>query len=458
MRPKRPKPTRHQSETTAAGDDAGERLQKVLAAAGLGSRRKCEELITQGRVEVDRQVVSELGAKVHPLTQEIRVDGEVLRKPKAQYFLVNKPEGVLSTSYDQQQRARVIDLVNTNERLFTVGRLDQYSEGLILVTNDGELANRLTHPRYGAEKTYVVLAAGEITPETLLKLKKGVHLAEGVAKVASLKIRKAMRHSTELEMVLQEGKNRELRRILAAVGHKVMKLKRTQLGPLKLGELPVGAHRPLTRDELEELNAYAYGSRPKKKERPEGTTPLSTKAKYAAKKATKVAEHDEELDDDIGAGGAADEGPILVNDELTHFDDRSFFNDPLRNRAPGAVLSYEDDAPPPVKKTDVVSATDDRRFPDAEAEPPRRQKKMAKPRGRFAATKKTAGGKFPSGPQGAKPAGRGDYAGGDRGSRGSAVKGSGGKASGAKGAQRPGDRGGAARKFSKKFAKKKGRR
>ncbi len=437
----RPKPTRNRAATTTA-DSSGERLQKVLAAAGIGSRRKCEELIAEGRVEVDRQVAG-LGTKVNTLTQEIRVDGEALRRSKAQYFLVNKPEGVLSTSYDQQHRTRVIDLVDTHERLFTVGRLDQYSEGLILVTNDGELANRLTHPRYGAEKTYLVVAAGEITPETLLKLKKGVHLAEGVAKVASLKIRKARRQSTELEMILQEGKNRELRRILAAVGHKVLKLKRTQIGPLKLGELPVGAHRPLTSHELDALQEYAYSSRLKKQATQEASKPLAAKVKSAVVKKPVVAKEDVAFEEEEYSG------PVLVNEELTHFDDRTFKNDSWRAKSAGAVIAFDDDeqAPseePPKPTTPVPSALE------------RPRKKFGKPKGSGV----RAGGRNVGG---RNVGGQKKFAKGTRSEteRTSGPKGAGGRTGGkkfAKGERRDNDRSGAPRKFAKKHATKKGRR
>src|SRR5688572_1482295 len=180
MSRKRPKLSPGRSEGDAEQrDDAGptgaERLQKVLAAAGVGSRRDCEELIREGRVEVDRQVITELGTRVDPLRQEIRVDGEPLRRPQRLYFAVNKPMGVVTTNDDPSGRPRVIDLVPTDERVFAVGRLDRASEGLILVTNDGEFANRLTHPRYGVEKTYLVRVAGSPKQAELARLTKGVY-------------------------------------------------------------------------------------------------------------------------------------------------------------------------------------------------------------------------------------------------------------------------------------------
>lgn len=237
----------------AAASADGQRLQKVLAAAGIGSRRQCEQLIEEGRVEVDRQVVAILGTRVDPSRQEIRVDGRTVRRPKRIYLLVHKPPGVISTSRDPAGRLRVVDLVATDQRLFTVGRLDKSSEGLILVTNDGELANRLLHPRYQVERTYQVVVAGEPTREAIDALRRGVHLAEGRVRVARLRIRHRRKRSTVLEMVLTEGRNREIRRMAARIGHKVMSLKRVGFGPLRLGDLPPGAYRELTRAELQRL-------------------------------------------------------------------------------------------------------------------------------------------------------------------------------------------------------------
>jgi 23S rRNA pseudouridine2605 synthase len=235
----------------------GERLQKVLAAAGLGSRRKCEAYILDGRVEVEGRVVTQLGLRVDPRSDDIRVDGAALPKPKRIYFLVNKPPGVVSTNRDPGGRPRVIDLIFSDQRLFPVGRLDKSSEGLLLVTNDGGLANRLAHPRYGVPKTYLVQVAGRPPQEKLAKLRRGVHLAEGVARVASLKVKRRRLHSTDLEIVLNEGRNREIRRVLARIGHKVLRLKRIALGPLRLGDLPSGAYRRLTRKEVRELERFA---------------------------------------------------------------------------------------------------------------------------------------------------------------------------------------------------------
>lgn len=241
-----------------------QRLQKAMAAAGVGSRRKCEALIAAGRVEVDGRVVTELGTRVDPARQEIRVDGVLLKRPRLVYFLINKPPGAISTNYDPSGRLRVIDLVpGGRQRVYAVGRLDRSSEGLMLVTNDGDLANRLTHPRFGVEKTYHVTVAGEPSREDLHKLLRGVHLAEGVARASRVAVLAAHPHSTELEIVLREGKNREIRRILAKAGHKVLRLRRVAIDGVKLKNLPPGAHRALHADELAQLRA-ASSFRPKR--------------------------------------------------------------------------------------------------------------------------------------------------------------------------------------------------
>lgn len=270
MSPKR----RRNSSQPASGEGtekSGERLQKVLAAAGVASRRECEELILAGRVEVDRETVTVLGTRVDPQRQEIRVDGTPLARPRHVYYVLNKPTGVVSTNRDPDARTRVIDLVPSEKRLFTIGRLDRSSEGMIIVTNDGDLANQLTHPRYGVPKTYRARVAGFPTAETLQQLRQGVHLAEGLARVSSLKVRGRHAKGVELEIVLTEGRNREIRRILAKVGHKVQHLRRTAIGPVKLGRLQVGEFRSLTLDEIRLLRQAVQsqtesgGSRGRKK-------------------------------------------------------------------------------------------------------------------------------------------------------------------------------------------------
>jgi 23S rRNA pseudouridine2605 synthase len=275
-------PRRNSAPRENVEDDGSIRLQKVMAAAGIGSRRHCEEMILAGRVEIDGKAVRQLGTKVDPSTAKIRVDGELLKTARAPvYYLVNKPEGVGCTNYDPSGRTRVVDLVpqHEGEHLYTVGRLDLSSEGLILVTNDGELANRLTHPRYGVEKSYLALVAGKIPPEAVEKLRSGVHLAEGVARCTAVFVKKVLPQSTLLEIVLSEGKNREIRRILAKVGHKVLTLKRIAVGDVKLRDLKPGEFRKPTRDELKTLqNAKPSRRKPQPRRRSETTAAPETVA------------------------------------------------------------------------------------------------------------------------------------------------------------------------------------
>ncbi|MEE2937656.1 MAG: pseudouridine synthase [Planctomycetota bacterium] len=251
---RKPKSGRNTKSASRGGDASGPiRLQRVLASAGYGSRRQCEDLIEAGRVDVDGEIVTRLGTTVDPEVAKVRVDGDLLKPRKLVYYAVNKPIGVVTTNRDPHGRPRVIDLVPPVERVFPVGRLDLNSEGLILLTNDGELAQRLTHPRFGVRKVYRVTVAGKVEPETLRQMRHGIYLAEGHVRVDGAKLLKSRNRSTEMEIVLREGKNREIRRILARLGHKVQHLRRIAVGPLRLGDLPAGAHRLVTQNEIEKL-------------------------------------------------------------------------------------------------------------------------------------------------------------------------------------------------------------
>jgi 23S rRNA pseudouridine2605 synthase len=231
-----------------------ERLNKFLAHAGVGSRRHCEELIVRGRVTVDGEVVRELGTKVDPQTQAVAVDGEPLRVERPVYWLVNKPRGYLCTNHDPAGRPLAVDLVpHVPQRVYTVGRLDEDSEGLLLLTNDGDLAFKLMHPRFGVEKTYLVQVAGHPEREDLQRLLKGVYLSDGHVKARRVKRLKTQGESTWLEIVLSEGKNREIRRMLAKLDHKVLRLRRVAIGPIELGRLAVGKSRPLHLPDVERL-------------------------------------------------------------------------------------------------------------------------------------------------------------------------------------------------------------
>lgn len=257
QRPGRPAPRPRQERPE---NDSRERLQKILAHAGLGSRRACEELILQGRVTVDGQFVRELGTRVDPVRQKIAVDGQSIRSERPVYYAVNKPKGYVSTNSDPAGRPRVIDLLpEIPERVFTVGRLDENSVGLMILTNDGELANRLAHPRYGVEKVYRAVVAGMPTPDVLEKLVEGVWLAEGKVRARRVKVVGKQGDAAVLEMILAEGKNREVRRMLARLGHKVMSLTRVRVGPVSLQGLSVGHWRRLAPEEVRRLQDIAAG-------------------------------------------------------------------------------------------------------------------------------------------------------------------------------------------------------
>ncbi len=229
------------------------RLQKVLAATGLASRRVAEQWIAAGRVTVDgRRAV--LGDRVDPEQARIEVDGvPVPVKPGLVYYLVNKPAGVVTTADDPQGRSTVIDLVPDEVRLFPVGRLDLDSEGLLLLTNDGELANLLTHPRYGVTKTYVVLVEGVPTPAAVRALTDGVELEDGPARALVARLVGWEEGRSHLELVMGQGRKRVVRRMCDAIGHPVLRLFRTAVGPLTDRTLAAGEYRRLTADEVRAL-------------------------------------------------------------------------------------------------------------------------------------------------------------------------------------------------------------
>jgi 23S rRNA pseudouridine2605 synthase len=255
----------------SAGDApaaAAIRLQRYLAATGLGSRRKCEEYIVDGRVNVDGQGARDLGTRVDPQRQEVRVDGELVRRDPPRYFLLNKPRGYLCTNSDPAGRPRAIDLLPPSKlRLFTVGRRDESSEGLILLTNDGELAHQLAHPRFQVQRTYALQVAGRPTPETFATLKDGLYFQEGRFHIRWVKRVGTKGNSTFLEVGLSHGQNREIRRLFARVGHKVMRLRRVAFGPLTLGRLAEGRFRPLTSVEMTQLRELASAKRPRPRDK-----------------------------------------------------------------------------------------------------------------------------------------------------------------------------------------------
>lgn len=235
-------------------EDPSQRLQKVLAHAGVASRRKAEELIRQGRVTVNGRVVIELGTKVDPARDDIRVDGRRVRPaPNYVYILLNKPRGVLSDMEDEQGRRSLGDLVRVPARLYPVGRLDVTSEGLILLTDDGELAHLLTHPRYRHEKEYRVLVEGHPLDETLVAWRRGVMLKGRPTAPAQVEVLRKEKETTLLRIVMHEGRKRQIREVAALLGHPVRRLVRVRLGPLRLGSLEPGQWRYLTPTEVHAL-------------------------------------------------------------------------------------------------------------------------------------------------------------------------------------------------------------
>jgi len=248
-----------------------QRLQKIIAQAGVTSRRKAEELIVGGRVTVDGAVVKELGAKADPETSEVCVDGLKLEAERKVYVVLNKPPGVICTNLDDLARRTAVELVEVKQRLYCVGRLDEHSEGLIVLTNDGDFAQKLAHPRFGVRKTYLARVEGDLAEPDLEKIRKGIWLAEGRTQGAEVAVKKRA-HGVSLALItLREGKNREVRRIFARLGHKVFTLRRIRIGPLALGTLRPGAWRRLSRDEVKSLLHEARtGGRGSLASRPEG--------------------------------------------------------------------------------------------------------------------------------------------------------------------------------------------
>ena len=242
-------------------DTAGVRLQKVLAQAGLGSRRACELLIDEGRVSVDGKVIREQGVRVDPDSAVIRVDGErVSTRAGLVYVLFNKPRGVVSTMSDPEGRPCIGDFVaDRTDRLFHVGRLDTDTEGLLLLTNDGELTQRLTHPSYGIPKTYMADVPGPIGRGLGAKLRKGVELDDGPVKADGFKLLSMANGRAMVEVVVHEGRKHLVRRMLAEVGHPVSRLVRTQIGPLTTGNLAPGRYRHLTSHEVSALYTASEG-------------------------------------------------------------------------------------------------------------------------------------------------------------------------------------------------------
>ena len=253
QRPRRqPSPPGSTLPTTTESPE-GERLQKVLARVGLGSRRACEDLIREGRVTVNGRI-AELGARVLVERDRVEVDGgRIPLDPELRYFMLHKPHGVVTTSRDPQGRPDVSAYYPEGQRVFPVGRLDRETEGLLLLTNDGELANRLMHPRYEVEKEYLAEVEGTPTQRALSQLLKGVELDDGVARARAARTVAGSKGRTAVRIVMTEGRKREVRRMLNAVDLPVRRLVRVRVGPVRLGKLRAGEVRELEPEEVREL-------------------------------------------------------------------------------------------------------------------------------------------------------------------------------------------------------------
>ncbi len=338
-----------------------QRINKVLAAAGIGSRRQVDELIEQGRVEIDGKTVTQVGVKVDPNKSTVAVDGESIKRHRPVYYALHKPEGVLCTNRDPEGRPRVTDMVPNQVRLFPVGRLDASSTGLILLTNDGELAQRLAHPKHGVTKRYAVVVVGQVENDALRRLQRGIYLAEGRAKVDSAKIKRLRKGCTEIEITLSEGKNREIRRVLARLGHKVVSLQRIAIGPLKLADLPDGAYRALSSDEVRALYAAVEEIRRERKAERKArkhSKPESVQASKANNENDEDSEWEvepdlvdslppisknpfrtEEDDDDDDEEESFGEDSVLIRESDEDYERGSEF--PEVGQRPGAVIGEE---------------------------------------------------------------------------------------------------------------------
>lgn len=229
-----------------------ERLQKYMASCGVASRRKCEEIILEGKVKVNGVLVTELGIKVNPLNDEVEYNGKIITKEeKKVYIMLNKPEGYISSVKDEKGRATILDIVNVEERVYPIGRLDYDSSGLLLLTNDGEIYNKIIHPREELTKKYIAVVKGEVTNKDIEAFKKGVDIGGYITAPAELRIISYDKDISTIEVGIHEGKNRQIRKMCAAINHEVLSLKRISIGELKLGYLKRGEWRELKQEEVQ---------------------------------------------------------------------------------------------------------------------------------------------------------------------------------------------------------------
>lgn len=228
------------------------RLNKYIAECGICSRRKADILIESGKVLVNDIVIKDLGVKIDDTKDQVKVDGKTISKEdKFVYIMLNKPKGYVTTNSEQFGRKSVLDLIDTDYRIFPIGRLDMYTEGLLLLTNDGEFANKLMHPKNKVEKTYIANVKGNITEEKIENLRNGVDIGGYITKPA--KVRIISKDNNEIEIKISEGKNRQVRKMCENVGLRVLDLKRTSVGKLNLGNLKIGKYRYLNKNEIDKI-------------------------------------------------------------------------------------------------------------------------------------------------------------------------------------------------------------
>ena len=233
-----------------------ERLQKFMASCGVASRRKCEELIQSGKVKVNGVIVTELGIKVDKDKDRVEYDGKVIKpEEKKVYIMLNKPEGYITSLKDEKNRKTILDIVKVEERIYPIGRLDYDSSGLLLLTNDGEIYNKIIHPRVEITKKYIAVVKGEFKKNELEKFKQGVDIGGYITSPAKIKVLKFQDDKTTVEIGIHEGKNRQIRKMCSALNHNVLALKRVSIGEIKLGDLKRGEYRSLTKKELNYINS-----------------------------------------------------------------------------------------------------------------------------------------------------------------------------------------------------------
>lgn len=233
-----------------------ERLQKYMAGCGLASRRKCEEIIAEGRVKVNGVVNREMGYKIDPLIDKVMVDNKLINtEGKKVYIILNKPVGIVSTVKDEKDRQTIMDLVKVQERVYPIGRLDYDSSGLIIMTNDGEIYNKIIHPRVEINKVYMAILDGTPNTEEIYRFSNGIKIDDYITSNAEIEVVKKYQWSSEVKITIHEGKNRQIRKMCEVIGHEVKELERVSVGDIKLGDLPVGKWRYLSEEELNYLKS-----------------------------------------------------------------------------------------------------------------------------------------------------------------------------------------------------------